>query len=172
MLNETRAQIRFRICDCEPQLPAAVADSLGSALIVCVQLAPVGLPRLLSIPDSWVMACRSCKSVKHCDLADGGGGRGASARSPLTPSVHSVLEVLRTRKTDGLKESDSRLGSAGVRFGKMDDHAQTGGWAVLSRQDSPGRNFWRALAGHAQQLGAAVCPVTPVTGFPRSAVVT
>ena len=118
MLNETRAQIRFRICDCEPELPAAVADSLGSALIVCVQLAPVGLPRLLSIPDSWVMACRSCKSVKHCDLADGGDGRGASARSLLTSSVHSVFEVLRTRKTDGLKESDSRLGSAGVRLGK------------------------------------------------------
>jgi hypothetical protein len=58
-------------------------------------------------------------------------GRGDSARSLLTSSVHSVCEVLGIQKTDGLKESDSRLGSAGVRLGKMDDHAQTGGWASL-----------------------------------------
>src|SRR5882672_956998 len=33
ILNKTRARIRFRICDGEPELLAAVADSIGSALV-------------------------------------------------------------------------------------------------------------------------------------------
>jgi hypothetical protein len=74
MLNKTRARIRFQICDGEPVLLAVVADSIGSALVVCVQLARVRFPCSLLIPDNWVMACRSCKSVKRFDLADGGGG--------------------------------------------------------------------------------------------------
>jgi hypothetical protein len=74
MPNKTQARIRFQICDGKPVLLAAVADSIGLALVVCVQLARLRSLCSLFIPDIWVMACRSCKSVKRCDLADGGGG--------------------------------------------------------------------------------------------------
>jgi hypothetical protein len=72
MLNKTRARSRFHICDGE--LLAAVADGIGLALVICVQLARLRSPCSLLIPDIWVMACLSYKSVKHCDLADSGGG--------------------------------------------------------------------------------------------------
>src|SRR5258708_4447585 len=61
-------------------------------------------------------------SNSHCSV-----GSRASPRlyRSLTPSGHSVCEVLRTRKTDGLKKSDSRFGSAETWL-ETDDHVGAG----------------------------------------------
>jgi hypothetical protein len=110
MLNKTRARIRLRICDGEPELPAAVTDSIASALVVRAHSAQVFLPLV-----AFASGCLG-HDVLLPQLSEGllrspwwEDGRGDSARSLLTSSVHSVCEVLGIQKTDGLKESDSRL---------------------------------------------------------------
>src|SRR5258706_2700757 len=95
------------------------------SIVSTASMSPSPCSLLIPGSDVWVMACRSRKSVYGCDVASGGKTAAPRLYRSLTPSGHSVCEVLRTRKTDGLKKSDSRFGSAETWL-ETDDHAGAG----------------------------------------------
>ncbi len=128
------------------------------SIVSIASMSPSPCSLLIPGSDVWVMACRSRNSVNGCDVASGGKTAAPRLYRSLTPSGHSVCEVLRTRKTDGLKKSDSRFGSAETGL-ETDDHAGAGCGSdpCPIRRSTPFGWRWTAIR-QTRRVGAYFAP--------------